>query len=97
MPSPPVHDASVTSLPLPKFVFADEALTEMHPRTHLPSRYIVERADPALWAKVLDEANEHRASLIEQVVGTALPESRNPEQVRTRGTTCMRVMIASPL
>lgn len=52
------------------------------PLLHTPSRYIVERADPALWHKVLDEANPHRASLIEQVVGTALPESRNPEQVR---------------
>ncbi len=55
------------------------SLFDIHPR------YIVERADPALWHKVLDEENPHRASLIEQVVGTALPESRNPEQVRGEG------------
>ncbi len=26
----------------------------------------MERADPVLWAKVLDEANEHRGALVEQ-------------------------------
>eukprot|EP00884_Botryococcus_braunii_P006634 jgi/Botrbrau1/15972/Bobra.0294s0010.1 len=45
------------------------------------ARYIVERMEPALWAKVLDEENEFRRSLIDQVVSTALPESKNPEQV----------------
>lgn len=62
----------------------DDALIECTSKNALfkpQARYIVERADPALWHKVLDEANPHRASLIEQVVGTALPESRNPEQV----------------
>ena len=30
---------------------------------------------------VLNKENEHRRSLIDQVVSTALPESRNPEEV----------------
>ncbi|KXZ42859.1 hypothetical protein GPECTOR_114g310 [Gonium pectorale] len=62
----------------------DDALIECTSKNALfkpQARYIVERADPGLWQKVLDESNTHRASLIEQVVGTALPESRNPEQV----------------
>lgn len=32
--------------------------------------------------QVLDENNKNRKSLVDQVVGMALPESRNPEQVR---------------
>lgn len=35
-----------------------------------------------LWLQVLDEGNPNRRALIDQVVSTALPESRNPEQVR---------------
>jgi clathrin heavy chain len=33
--------------------------------------------------QVLDENNPNRRALIDQVVSTALPESRNPEQVCT--------------
>jgi clathrin heavy chain len=40
-----------------------------------------EAARPALWAKVLDEGNAHRRQLIDQVVATALPEARKPEEV----------------
>ena len=40
----------------------------------------MERADGDLWLKVLDESNKSRKSLVDQVV-TALPESRNLEQV----------------
>jgi clathrin heavy chain len=45
------------------------------------ARYLVERQNPELWAKVLDEKNEFRRPLIDQVVATALPESRVPEEV----------------
>ena len=34
-----------------------------------------------LWLKVLDEGNENRKAMVDQVIGTALPESRNPDQV----------------
>ncbi|CAJ2653424.1 unnamed protein product [Trifolium pratense] len=47
----------------------------------LQARYVVERMDGDLWAKVLDPENEYRRQLIDQVVSTALPESSSPEQV----------------
>lgn len=47
------------------------------------ARYLVERQDLDLWAKVLVEENEFRRQLIDQVVATALPESRIPEEVST--------------
>ena len=45
------------------------------------ARYLVLRREPALWAKVLQEDNVHRRSLIDQVTATAVPESTNPEDV----------------
>eukprot|EP01006_Ploeotia_vitrea_P038806 TRINITY_DN66279_c7_g9_i1.p1 TRINITY_DN66279_c7_g9~~TRINITY_DN66279_c7_g9_i1.p1 ORF type:complete len:1733 (+),score=1150.79 TRINITY_DN66279_c7_g9_i1:482-5680(+) len=45
------------------------------------ARYLVERQDGDLWAKVLAEDNEERRQLIDQVVATALPESQVPEEV----------------
>jgi len=45
------------------------------------ARYVVERMDQPLWETVLDVENPHRRQLIDQVVSTALPESKNPEQV----------------
>lgn len=45
------------------------------------ARYLVERQNLDLWASVLAEQNEHRRQLIDQVVATALPESRVPEEV----------------
>jgi len=45
------------------------------------ARYVVERMDQDLWATVLQEDNPFRRQLIDQVVSTALPEYKNPEQV----------------
>ncbi|KAL5974984.1 hypothetical protein ACLOJK_031660 [Asimina triloba] len=47
----------------------------------LQARYVVERMDSDLWEKVLSPDNEYRRQLIDQVVSTALPESKSPEQV----------------
>nr|GMC59170.1 clathrin heavy chain 1 [Ipomoea batatas] len=47
----------------------------------LQARYVVERMDADLWDKVLNPENEFRRQLIDQVVSTALPESKSPEQV----------------
>ncbi|ONK62482.1 uncharacterized protein A4U43_C07F4390 [Asparagus officinalis] len=47
----------------------------------LQARYVVERMDSDLWEKVLLPDNEYRRQLIDQVVSTALPESKSPEQV----------------
>jgi len=45
------------------------------------ARYLVERQSQDLWLKVLDESNEHRQTVLDQVVQTALPESKNPDEV----------------
>lgn len=50
------------------------------------ARYLIEKRDAELWAKVLSEENSHRRSLIDQVVQTALPETETAEQVRA----CLR-------
>ncbi|KAJ8540473.1 hypothetical protein K7X08_030392 [Anisodus acutangulus] len=47
----------------------------------LQARYVVERMDGDIWEKVLNPENEFRRQLIDQVVSTALPESKSPEQV----------------
>ncbi|VAI16215.1 unnamed protein product [Triticum turgidum subsp. durum] len=47
----------------------------------LQARYVVERMDGDLWDKVLQPDNEYRRQFIDQVVSTALPESKSPEQV----------------
>eukprot|EP00824_Muranothrix_gubernata_P004637 TRINITY_DN15925_c0_g1_i1.p1 TRINITY_DN15925_c0_g1~~TRINITY_DN15925_c0_g1_i1.p1 ORF type:complete len:1721 (+),score=473.39 TRINITY_DN15925_c0_g1_i1:271-5163(+) len=47
------------------------------------ARYLVERQEADLWAHVLDEENTFRRQLIDQVVSTALPESKSPEEVST--------------
>ncbi|KAL7229187.1 hypothetical protein ACSBR2_007811 [Camellia fascicularis] len=47
----------------------------------LQARYVVERMEADLWDKVLNPENEFRRQLIDQVVSTALPESKSPEQV----------------
>lgn len=45
------------------------------------ARYLIEKRDGDLWAKVLSEENQHRRALIDQVVQTALPETETAEQV----------------
>ncbi|TPX47357.1 hypothetical protein SeMB42_g00049 [Synchytrium endobioticum] len=45
------------------------------------ARYLVKRRNPELWMSVLRLDNPHRRALIDQVVGTALPETQDPEDV----------------
>ncbi len=45
------------------------------------ARYLLERADVELWNFVLSENNENRRSLIDQIISTAVPESKEPEKV----------------
>lgn len=45
------------------------------------ARYLVERQDMDLWAMALTDENEYKETLVDQVVGTALPECTNPEEV----------------
>merc|ERR1712142_990301 len=45
------------------------------------ARYLVRRRDAELWAEVLQETNEYRRQLIDQVVQTALAETQDPEDI----------------
>ncbi|AQK38565.1 Putative clathrin heavy chain family protein [Zea mays] len=57
------------------------SLTKTHCSSYKLGIYVVERMDGDLWDKVLQPENEYRRQLIDQVVSTALPESKSPEQV----------------
>lgn len=41
----------------------------------------MKRRDPELWAEVLNENNQYRRQLIDQVVQTALSETQDPEDI----------------
>ena len=45
------------------------------------ARYLLDRADPEIWAFVLNSNNVHRRSLVDQVTSTAVPESTEPDKV----------------
>lgn len=45
------------------------------------ARYLVRRKEPQLWEIVLRTDNPNRKSLVDQVVGNALPESQDPDEV----------------
>lgn len=48
------------------------ACTNKHAMFKLQARYVADRQDPELWAKVLDPGNKHRRQLIDQVSGGRL-------------------------
>ncbi len=45
------------------------------------ARYLLERADPEIWAFVLNQNNGSRRSLVDQVIATAVPEATEPDKV----------------
>ena len=62
----------------------DEELIQVTNKNYLfrmQARYLVERQSPELWAKVLTAENPHRQQVIDQVVQTALPETKNVDEV----------------
>jgi clathrin heavy chain len=62
----------------------DDELIEVTNKNYLykmQARYLVERQNEELWAKVLTQDNPNRKMVIDQVVSTALPESNNAEDV----------------
>merc|ERR1719443_1880531 len=64
----------------------DEQLVDVTNRNglfRLQARYLVERQSPELWALVLQADNQYRRNVIDQVVGTALPESTNADELST--------------
>ena len=59
----------------------------------MQARYLVERQDGDVYAMVLGDDNPHRKAIIEQLVNTALPESKHPEMV----STCVKAFMAAGL
>lgn len=57
------------------------------------AKYLVERRDKDLWAKVLSPDNQFRAEVIENVVATALPDSKNGEEV----LACVQAFLTAKL
>jgi len=57
------------------------AVTNKNGLFRLQARYLVERQNPDLWNGVLNDENEHKRAVIDQVVATALPETTNPDEV----------------
>jgi clathrin heavy chain len=45
------------------------------------ARYLLERADPEVYAFVLDDKNDYRRSVVDQIISTAVPESTEPDKV----------------
>jgi hypothetical protein len=75
----------------------DEELIEVTNKNGLwkdQARYLVERQDLALWDRVLKDENPHRRDLIDQVTSTALPESKNPDEVSQTVKAFMAVLKA---
>ncbi len=58
-------------------------VTNKHYLYRMQARYLVERQSPELWTYVLREDNPHRKQVIDQVVQTALPETKNADEVST--------------
>jgi clathrin heavy chain len=78
----------------------DDELVEVTSKNGLfkdQARWLVERQDLALWEKVLQETNPNRRSLIDQVTGTALPETRNPDEVSTTVKAFMAAKLPNEL
>ncbi|KAJ0411653.1 hypothetical protein ATCC90586_004122 [Pythium insidiosum] len=67
------------------------------------ARYLVERQDLDLWGKVLKKQEEGetespaRRALIDQVVQTALPETKNPDEVSTTVRAFMNAELPNEL
>lgn len=62
----------------------DEELIELTNENSMfkqQARYMVHRRNPTLWNQVLSSTNEHRRSLIDQVIAVALPETQDAEEV----------------
>lgn len=45
------------------------------------ARYLLERSDLGLWSQVLTDDNINRRQLVDQVVGTAIPELEDPQPI----------------
>ncbi|KAK2960627.1 putative Clathrin heavy chain 1 [Blattamonas nauphoetae] len=78
----------------------DEQMIDLTNRNQLfkeQAKYLVERKNPELWATVLNEENPYRRQLIDQVNSTALPNSKEVEEVTTTVKAFMTAELPSEL
>ncbi len=61
------------------------------------AQYLVKQEKLDLWAKVLDEKNQYRRDLIDQVVNMALPSAEKPSQVAATVRAFMAANLQSEL
>lgn len=57
------------------------AITNENSMSKYQARYLLKRADLTLWAKVLTPDNQYCKSVVDQLVGVAVPETDNSEEV----------------
>jgi len=57
------------------------AVTEKNALFKEQAKYVVDREDPALWARLLAASNPNRKLFVDQVMSSALPETQAPEKV----------------
>lgn len=57
------------------------AITNENAMYKYQARYLLKRSNADLWAQVLDSENVHRKNLVDQLVGVAVPESDNADEV----------------
>jgi clathrin heavy chain len=72
-------------------------ITSVHGFFKDQARVLVERQSGDLWDKVLLESNPYRRQLIDQVIATGLPESRDAEQVVCTVQAFMRAQLPNEL
>jgi clathrin heavy chain len=58
------------------------AVTNAHELFKQQAKYLVEQKDPQLWAKVLNPDNTYRPKVVDQVVHSILPETKDASQVK---------------
>lgn len=56
-------------------------VTNKHSLFKDQARYLVDRGSPELYEQVLDESNESRPLIVEQIISSALPETREPNKI----------------
>ncbi|CDK28571.1 unnamed protein product [Kuraishia capsulata CBS 1993] len=61
------------------------------------ARYLLSKSDLTLWSKVLSNDNIHRRQLVDQVVGTAIPEQEDPEPISIAVKAFMEADLPSEL
>jgi clathrin heavy chain len=59
------------------------AITNKMSLYRLQGQYLVESVNPDLWKKVLDDSNEHKKFVVDQVITVILPQTKNSEEVST--------------